>query len=133
MTKVLSPLDERLADKGVSRRDFLKFCGAVAAMLGLSELAVPQIAAAVQGAAAGKLAPAVWLDGGLCTGCTESTAQSENPDVAAIVLDILSGPLHSPSSRRLSGSTAVCARAARSRRLKARTPTSPPSFSTSCR
>jgi len=76
--------------RGVSRRDFLKFCGSVAAMLGLSEAMVPQIASAVEAAAASKLYPAVWLDGGLCTGCTESTAQSTNPDVAGIVLDILS-------------------------------------------
>ena len=81
---------DQLADRGVSRRDFLKFCGSVAAMLGLSEAMVPQIAAAVEQAAASKLYPAVWLDGGLCTGCTESMAQSTNPDVAQIVLDILS-------------------------------------------
>jgi len=90
MTQEVLTFDDQLADHGVSRRDFLKFCGTVAAMLGLSELAVPQIAAAVEAAAASKLFPAVWLDGGLCTGCTESTAQGENPDVATIVLDILS-------------------------------------------
>ncbi|HEY5541540.1 MAG TPA: hydrogenase small subunit [Coriobacteriia bacterium] len=90
MTQEVLTFDDQLADRGVSRRDFLKFCGTVAAMLGMSELAVPQIAAAVEAAAAKKLAPAVWLDGGLCTGCTESTAQGENPDVATIVLDILS-------------------------------------------
>jgi hydrogenase small subunit len=90
MTQEVQTFEGRLADKGVSRRDFLKFCGTLAAMLGLSELAVPQIAAAVEAASSSKLAPAVWLDGGLCTGCTESTAQGENPDVATIVLDILS-------------------------------------------
>jgi hydrogenase small subunit len=90
MTQEVLTFDDQLADHGVSRRDFLKFCGTVAAMLGMSELAVPQIAAAVEAAASSKLAPAIWLDGGLCTGCTESTAQSENPDVATIVLDILS-------------------------------------------
>ena len=90
MTQEVLTFDDQLADHGVSRRDFLKFCGTVAAMLGLSELAVPQIAAAVEAASASKLFPAVWLDGGLCTGCTESTAQGENPDVATIVLDILS-------------------------------------------
>jgi hydrogenase small subunit len=90
MTQEDRALDTLLADRGVSRRDFLKFCGSVAAMLGMSELMVPQIAAAVEAAVASKLTPAVWLDGGLCTGCTESTAQSENPDVATIVLDILS-------------------------------------------
>jgi len=90
MTTEGRKLDDQLVARGASRRDFLKFCGSVAAMLGLSEAMVPQIAAAVESAAASKLYPAVWLDGGLCTGCTESTAQSTNPDVAGIVLDILS-------------------------------------------
>ena len=90
MTTEDRTFSDQLELRGVSRRDFLKFCGSVAAMLGLSEAMVPQIASAVEAAAASKLYPAVWLDGGLCTGCTESTAQSTNPDVAGIVLDILS-------------------------------------------
>jgi len=83
-------LYDQLAERGVTRRDFLKFCGSVAAMLGLSEAMVPQIAAAVEAAASSKLAPAIWMNGGACTGCTESAAQSTNPDIAQIVLDILS-------------------------------------------
>lgn len=82
--------NELLAARGVTRRDFVKFCGSVAAMLGLSEAMVPQIAAAVENAASSGLYPAVWVNGGACTGCTESMAQATNPDVAAVVLDILS-------------------------------------------
>jgi len=82
--------DDVLAARGVTRRDFVKFCGSVAAMLGLSEAMVPQIAAAVESAAGSKLYPAVWLNGGACTGCTESMAQATNPDIATVVLDILS-------------------------------------------
>lgn len=77
-----------LAARGVSRRDFLKFCGSIAAMIGLSEAYVPQIAAAV--VSGSKLKPTLWLNGGGCSGCTESVAQSDYPDVATIVLDILS-------------------------------------------
>jgi len=77
-----------LAARGVSRRDFLKFCGSIAAMIGLSEAYVPQIAAAVVSGT--KLKPTLWLNGGGCSGCTESVAQSDYPDVATIVLDILS-------------------------------------------
>ncbi len=83
-------LYEQLAARGVSRRDFLKFCGSIAALLGMSETMAPSIASAVEGAAASNLKPAIWLEGGLCTGCTESVAQSTYPDVATIVLDILS-------------------------------------------
>jgi hydrogenase small subunit len=77
-----------LAVRGVSRRDFLKYCSYVAAMLGLSEAAAPQIAAAVEKGS--KLKPALWLNGGSCTGCTESMAQVDSPDVATIVLELLS-------------------------------------------
>ena len=77
-----------LAARGVSRRDFLKYCGSIAALLGLSQAHVPEIARAVsQGA---KLQPAVWLNGGACTGCTESMAQADTPDVATVVLELLS-------------------------------------------
>jgi hydrogenase small subunit len=81
-------LYELLAARGLSRRDFLKYCGSVAATLGLSEMAAPKIAAAI--ATGAKLKPALWLSQGLCTGCTESMAQSDYPDAATIVLDILS-------------------------------------------
>jgi len=80
----------RLAERGVSRRDFLKFCGATAAMLGLSETMVPTIAAAFEEASLQPLAPALWVNGGACTGCTESAAQSTYPNIATIVLDLLS-------------------------------------------
>ncbi len=81
-------LYDLLAARGVSRRDFLKYCGSIAALLGLSQSFVPQIAAAVNRGA--RLQPAVWLNGGACTGCTESLAQADSPDVASIVLDLLS-------------------------------------------
>ncbi|MDO8847777.1 MAG: hydrogenase small subunit [Coriobacteriia bacterium] len=77
-----------LAVRGVSRRDFLKYCSYVAATLGLSEAAAPQIAAALEKGSA--LKPALWLNGGSCTGCTESMAQVDSPDVATIVLELLS-------------------------------------------
>lgn len=79
-----------LAARGVTRRDFLKYCGSVAALLGLAESMAPTIASAIETAAGSKLYPAVWLNGGACTGCTESIAQATYPDVATIVLDILS-------------------------------------------
>ena len=76
--------------RGVSRRDFLKYCGSVAAMLGLTETAVPQIAAAVEKAAQARSLPCGWLDGGLCTGCTESMAQVDYAGRRHVVLDLLS-------------------------------------------
>ncbi len=90
MTKQVteSGLYETLEARGVSRRDFLRFCGTIAAMIGLSEAAIPQVAAAIEKGST--LKPAIWLSQGLCTGCTESMAQSFYPDAGQIVLDILS-------------------------------------------
>jgi hydrogenase small subunit len=81
---------ELLAAHGVSRRDFLKYCGSVAAMLGLSEAAAPQIASALEATLPQPRKPVIWLGLGLCTGCTESMAQIGYPDVPTVVLDLLS-------------------------------------------
>jgi hydrogenase small subunit len=81
-------LGAALKEAGVSRRDFLKYCGAVAASIGLAETMAPQIAAALTTAA--KLKPVIWLEAGSCSGCTESMAQVGSPDIATVVLDILS-------------------------------------------
>ncbi|MCL2438738.1 MAG: hydrogenase small subunit [Coriobacteriia bacterium] len=80
---------ETLSERGVSRRDFLKFCGSTAAVLGLSSTFVPALASKIAGAAESGLTPAIWLTGGKCTGCLESTLQARYPNVADIVLDLL--------------------------------------------
>lgn len=81
-------IDALLASRGVSRRDFLAWCGSVAVLLGAGETFAPQVAAAVSAGATRK--PVVWLSQGLCTGCTESMAQIAFPDVPSLVLDVLS-------------------------------------------
>lgn len=90
MTKAGLSFYEKLESRGVSRRDFLKFCSATAATLGMSSAMVPSIAAAVEEASG--LTPALWINGGACTGCSESIAQATYPNVADIVLDLLSLP-----------------------------------------
>jgi|GEM_PF-5065333 len=42
---------EAMEFRGINRRNFLKFCGATAALLGLSDLYIPKIAAAIEKAA----------------------------------------------------------------------------------
>ena len=81
-------LYEQLSPYGISRRDFLKYCGSLAAMLGLSELYIPQIAAALEKAAARP--PVVWLGMSSCSGDIEQLAKTFNPSVAELVLDIIS-------------------------------------------
>ena len=86
-----SAFEGMLEARGVSRRTFLKFCGVIAASIGLAEAAAPDVAKALEiGATSGDLAPVIWLEQGSCTGCTESLAQVDTPDVASIVLELLS-------------------------------------------
>jgi len=86
--------DALLKTRGVTRRRFLEFCGAVTVSLGLSEALAPKVAEAIEenviGKAKGKLAPVLWLELASCTGCTESFAQVETPDVATVVLELIS-------------------------------------------
>lgn len=83
-----------LESRGVTRRSFMKLCAGVAATAGLSQLAIPRIADAIEqsviGATSGNLYPVIWIEGASCTGCTESFAQIETPDVATVVLDVIS-------------------------------------------
>ncbi len=83
-----------LEARGVTRRDFMKFCGALAVAAGLSQAAAPRVAIALEksviGATEGGLFPVLWIEGASCTGCTESFAQIETPDVGKIVLELIS-------------------------------------------
>ncbi|OUO90836.1 hydrogenase [Gordonibacter sp. An230] len=90
----VSEFQQMLSARGVSRRSFMKLCGAVAVAAGLSELAAPRVAQALEssviGAAKGKLYPVIWIEGASCTGCTEAFAKLEAPDAASIVLEMIS-------------------------------------------
>jgi hydrogenase small subunit len=80
-----------LARRGVDRRSFLKFCGALASVLALPPAFARNIAHALQTAAK----PAViWLEFQDCAGNTESFLRTRNPGVADLVLDVLSLDYH---------------------------------------
>ncbi|HIT44621.1 MAG TPA: hydrogenase small subunit [Candidatus Aphodovivens excrementavium] len=83
-----------LEARGVTRRSFVKLCGAIAVAAGLGELAAPRVAQALEesviGATRGNLYPVIWIEGASCTGCTESFAQVETPDPATVVLEMIS-------------------------------------------
>ncbi|HKI50245.1 MAG TPA: twin-arginine translocation signal domain-containing protein, partial [Desulfobacteria bacterium] len=78
---------ERLERKGISRRDFMKYCGVLTATMGLSSSFIPQVAEVF--AAPKQRQPVIWLHFGECTGCSEATIRSMYPWIDELVLEIL--------------------------------------------
>ena len=83
---------ERLKEKGVSRRDFMKYCTALTATMGLSSSFVPKVAEVF--AAPAQRPPVVWLHFGECTGCSEALLRSQYPYIDELVLEVLSVEYH---------------------------------------
>ena len=80
-----------LMERGVTRRDFLKFCSAMAATLALPPRYQSRIAHALENATR---PPLVWLEYQDCAGNTESLLRASKPTVADLVLDVLSVDYH---------------------------------------
>lgn len=76
-----------LGRRGINRRDFLEFCGQMAAVLGLSSLAVPRIAEAMESL---RRPSVIWLQLQECTGCVESAIRTADPTIGNLVLDVIS-------------------------------------------
>src|SRR4030065_1364555 len=81
---------EPLSQKGVSRRDFMKFCTTMAAILALPASFIPKIAEAISG----KKPYLVWLEFQDCAGNTEALLRATAPTVGEIVLDIFAVEYH---------------------------------------
>ncbi len=81
------PLGESLARRGISRRDFLDYCRSICVVLGVSSLAAPRVAAALQAA---QRPPVLWLQLQECTGCVESVLRTAEPTIGDLVLDLVS-------------------------------------------
>lgn len=75
----------------INRRSFLKYCGGIAATLGLSTTMVPQI---VKALASDSRPPVVWLHFAECTGCSEAFLRATDPGVAEILFDVLNLTYH---------------------------------------
>src|SRR3972149_5456031 len=80
-----------LQRRGISRRAFLGFCGAMAATLALPPLYGPRIARALSTA---PRIPLVWLEGQDCAGNTEGFLRASHPTVADLILDTLALDYH---------------------------------------
>lgn len=79
--------------RNLTRRDFLRLCGATGAALGLSNVLRTEIVEAFSGPAAGH-PPVVWLQGGSCSGCSVSLLNSVAPDIGKVLTDIISLKFH---------------------------------------
>jgi len=80
-------LGEHLESRGVSRRDFLVFCGEMGAMLGLSSLVTPKMAQALSQV---RRPSVIWIQLQECTGCVESFIRTSDPSIGDVVLDLIS-------------------------------------------
>ena len=80
-------LGRHLEARGVSRRDFLEFCGGLCAVLGLGQSAVPRVVRALQSV---RRPSVIWLQLQECTGCVESVIRTAEPTIGNLVLDLVS-------------------------------------------
>ncbi|MEJ5358617.1 MAG: hydrogenase small subunit [Desulfobacterales bacterium] len=83
---------DRLAQKGVTRRDFMKFCTFLTATMGLSSSFIPKVAEVF--AAPAKRPTVVWLHFGECTGCSEALLRTMYPWIDELVLEVLDVAYH---------------------------------------
>jgi hydrogenase small subunit len=84
-------LFEALSRRGVTRRDFMKFCSTMAATLALPAAFGNKIAEALEKA---QRPVVVWLEIQSCTGDTEGLLRASKPTVAELILDIVSLNYH---------------------------------------
>ena len=75
----------------IDRREFLKFCSAVAAAIGLGPSFGSKVAAALVSA---NRPPVLWLHFAECTGCTEAALRSVNPFFDDLILGSVSLDYH---------------------------------------
>lgn len=72
--------------RGVSRRDFIKFCTATTAALALPMTFVPKVAQALED----NRPPVIWVEYQSCSGDSEAFLRANQPTAADIILDAIS-------------------------------------------
>lgn len=77
--------------QGISRRDFLKFCSAVAVAMGMGPGFANEVAHALT---APRRPSLVYLHGAECTGCSESLLRTYDPYIDDIIFNIISLDYH---------------------------------------
>ncbi len=82
---------EVLEENGFSRRDFLKWSGALAISLGLPVTFAPVVADAAE---VSNRLPVVWLHLAECTGCSESLIRTDAPTIDDLIFNYISLEYH---------------------------------------
>ena len=82
---------EGLARRGVSRRDFMKYCSAVTGMLNLPLSMASTVAESI---ARARRQSVIWLSFQECTGCTEAITRSHSPTLENLIFDLISLDYH---------------------------------------
>jgi NiFe hydrogenase small subunit HydA len=82
---------ETLRERGVSRRDFLKWASVTTTALMLPPMFKPLVARAAENFSR---LPVVWLQLAECTGCSEALLRASYPNVDDILLDTISLEYH---------------------------------------
>lgn len=77
---------KRIESRGISRRDFIKFCTATTAALALPISFLPRVAQALED----NRTPVIWLEFQSCSGDSEAFLRASHPTAAEIILDLIS-------------------------------------------
>ena len=80
-----------LEENGFSRRDFLKWSAAMAAMLSLPTSFTPLIAEAAE---VSDRLPVIWLHLAECTGCSESLLRTDTPSIDSLIFNYINLQYH---------------------------------------
>jgi hydrogenase small subunit len=98
MPKTIHPetIGEHLKACGVSRRNFLQLCGTimVTAPVGLALTSKGSLLQVANAISKSKRPSVIWLHFQDCTGCTETLLRTSAPDVAHLILDVISLDYH---------------------------------------
>ncbi len=96
MNREQPTIGEHIARSGLSRRDFLLFCGKlmVAAPLGLALTSPVRAADGAREVAKARRLPVIWLHFQDCTGCTETLLRTSAPDLAELIFHVISLDYH---------------------------------------
>ena len=78
---------EFLRSRGVTRRDFMRFCGSTTALLGLPATFAPRVAAALERA---QRPSVIWLPFQECTGCTEAITRAHGATIESLIFEAIS-------------------------------------------